>query len=187
MRIGMPLEAEAKPCPPCDDGGTIGHMAAHGKTLDPGQNERVVAAIRRLLDAHEGKQVRLAPLLKIKQPHLSRILSGEGGTSYRIAVRVAELSGLDVQDLLTGGGGSPSPRAAPPDPRYPSRARAELAARLLDCSDEDIRRAIAVHDTADDSGDAYWIGEFLRQRDRRRRRDAGDAVPVSVHRQRRSS
>lgn len=154
-----------------------------GKSLTAQQNERVRAGVRELLKMRGDNQTAVAPLIGVEQATLSRFLSGVHGTSSHVALRVAQLLGRDPLEFL-----DPSrrpavaPKITPVDPRYPSRAKAEMAARVLDCSDEDIQSAIDAHDSSDDPGDVYWVTEFLRARDKRRRREVAppksSAVPL---------
>jgi transcriptional regulator with XRE-family HTH domain len=139
-----------------------------GKSLTSQQNERVRAAVRQLLELHGGSQTRVAPLIGVEQATLSRFMSGVQGTSSHVAMRVASILGLNPLDLLDPTSKSGViPRVSTVDPAYPSRAKAEVAARVMDCSEDDIRGAIAAH-VGPDPGDIYWINEFLRARDRRR-------------------
>lgn len=143
-----------------------------GKSLTAQQNERVRAGIRELLGQHGGNQTAVAPLIGVEQATLSRFLSGVHGTSSHVALRVAQLLGRDPLEFLDPARRSGTIARVPAvDPRFPSRAKAEAAAKLLDCTDEDIRAAIDAHDTSEDPGDVYWVTEFLRARDKRRRRE----------------
>lgn len=138
-----------------------------GKSLTSQQNERVRAAVRELLALHGGSQTKVAPLIGVEQATLSRFLSGVQGTSSHVAMRVASLLGKNPLELLDPTSKSGVVPRSSVDPEYPSRAKAEVAARVMDCSEEDIRGAIAAH-VGPDPGDIYWILEFLRARDRRR-------------------
>lgn len=154
-----------------------------GKSLTSQQNERVRAAVRELLAMHDNNQTKVAPLLGVEKATLSRFLSGVHGTSSHVAMRVASLLGRNPLELLDPTSKSGViPRVPAVDPAFPSRAKAEMAARIMECAEEDIRSAIASHEGAEDPGDVYWITEFLRARDRRRRREAAQQPPESVHR-----
>lgn len=142
-----------------------------GKSLTDAQNERVRAAVK-ILRPRFSSQKDLAERLGIDGATLSRFLAGSLGTSIHVATIVAELMGVDVITLLDPSARPAQGIAVSDDPAFPSRSRAEVAARVLDCSDDDIRAAIEAHDIPEDPGDVYWITEFLRARDRRRRREA---------------
>ena len=77
---------------------------ANSRTLTPEENERLVAALKKLLalDKYAGNQSKLAPDLKVRQPTISAILRGKGPGGYGVARRVAALIRVDVEELLSG-------------------------------------------------------------------------------------
>lgn len=76
--------------------------------------------------------------------------------------------------LQPEGGSAPASSSNPIVAAYPSLGPVLEAARLLGCTNEDVSTVLSEHDEAwGDLGDAYWMGEFLRTRDRRRRREQG--------------
>ncbi|MEP7124704.1 MAG: helix-turn-helix transcriptional regulator [Byssovorax sp.] len=72
------------------------------RSLSPEQNERVVGYVRELLKRYHGNQSELAPRLGVTQPTISGIVGGRQTTSYQVALRVAELLGLDEREVLHG-------------------------------------------------------------------------------------
>ncbi|MCC6552932.1 MAG: helix-turn-helix transcriptional regulator [Polyangiaceae bacterium] len=151
-----------------------------GKSLTPEQNARVREAVRKLLQQNDNSQTKVAPLLGVEQATLSRFVSGQQGTSLHVAWKVAEFLHIDPLELIDPHQAvlSARGRSATHDPRFPSRPAAEAAARILGCTDEDVLEAVEAHDSAVDPGDVYWVNEFLRARDRRRRRGV-HASPAS--------
>jgi transcriptional regulator with XRE-family HTH domain len=91
MVISMPLAI----------GVTVPRMG-NPRSLTAEENERVVAAVRKLLQRHKNNQTALAPKLGIAQPTLSGLLLGKHQAGYPLARRVAELSRIDLDVLLTG-------------------------------------------------------------------------------------
>lgn len=71
-----------------------------GRSLRPEENERVLGALRELLIGTT--QVELAPRLGVKQSSISGVLGHRHVAGYPFAARVAELSGMTVQQLLSG-------------------------------------------------------------------------------------
>lgn len=69
--------------------------------LTPEQNDRVRAALRKLL-AEYGNQTQLARRLGVNQATISGILAGRQGTSYLLAVKIAKLQKVDERELLWG-------------------------------------------------------------------------------------
>jgi transcriptional regulator with XRE-family HTH domain len=70
------------------------------KSLTAEENERVIAAVRELLQQHGGSQSKLAPVLRIKQPTLSAMLGGKHQAGWPLARRVAELMGVTPERLV---------------------------------------------------------------------------------------
>jgi len=138
--------------------------------LTPEQNERARSWLLELLAQHKDSQGDVAKLLGVSPPTVSRLRSGTLGTSVRVIQRMAKLLGRDVGEVLDPAS-APALRVIAPDARYPSSFAAQRAALVMGCAPEDIRAAIRSHGVDDDPGDSYWIAEFVRERDRRRRRE----------------
>ena len=140
-----------------------------GRALTTEQNERAREWLRELLHDHDGSQTKVAKLLGISGATVSRIRSGAMGTSVHLVLAMAQLLGRDPGDALSPEVTPSRVRAVVSDPRYPSSLAAQQAAQLLGCDPEDIRVSMEQHGSEEDPGDTYWINEFLRARDRRRR------------------
>ncbi len=78
------------------------------RDLGPEQNDRVRAALRKLLVTYRSETA-LAKALEVKQPTISSVLSGRHGTSWGLLHRVAKLAGVPASELLgeTGHEGLP--------------------------------------------------------------------------------
>jgi transcriptional regulator with XRE-family HTH domain len=88
MTTGTPLVAP----------GTVRLVA--GRSLTADENERVIAAVRKLLVDADGNQSALARELKSKQSTISGLLLGRHRAGYGFARSVAARLRIDVDDLL---------------------------------------------------------------------------------------
>lgn len=64
------------------------------------QNDRLRAALRRIVDEHDGNQTAAGRELGVEQYWISRVISGKQGGSYDAAKRIAALMGVPVTALL---------------------------------------------------------------------------------------
>lgn len=110
------------------NGPTIPRVAG-GKSLTREQNDRLREHMRELLRRHDGNQSALAPKLGVTQSTISAFTARDSrqGSSLNVAMRVAELLGKDVNEVL----GLPmaAKRVVDLDDRYPNRAEAIAIAR----------------------------------------------------------
>ncbi|MCC6551409.1 MAG: helix-turn-helix transcriptional regulator [Polyangiaceae bacterium] len=145
---------------------------AGGAALSEAQNERARAWLLELIAQHDNNQGEVAKLLGVSHPTVSRMRSGAMGTSLRVVQRMARLLGRNAAEVLEPGLVQPlNVRVVVDDSRYPSSRTAQQAALIMGCERADIEAAVAKHGGDDDPGDVYWIVEFLRERDRRQRRE----------------
>lgn len=86
------------------------------RDLDEEQNAHVRKLARDLMARMDLNQGEFGKLIGVKQNTVSRFVSDRGGTSVGVAFRLAELAGVDMEDLLAGTLG--------PLDAYPGRARA---------------------------------------------------------------
>jgi transcriptional regulator with XRE-family HTH domain len=104
-----------------------------GKSLTTEQNDRVRAAVRELLPAHDGVITALAKALGITQAGLSSFLSGRTGAGMQLAQAVARAKGVSLAMLIDG-----TADATPPGNNGPAAgdavgyADAEKIARVED-------------------------------------------------------
>jgi transcriptional regulator with XRE-family HTH domain len=70
-----------------------------GKNLSPQQNQRIRDAIKAML-ANGSNQTTLAKQLGIRQSTISAFLDAKQGTGLHVAMRVAQLVGVDLVTLL---------------------------------------------------------------------------------------
>lgn len=121
--------------------------------LTKAQAQRVLAVLERLRDERFGGSVTaLARELGISQPSLTNIMSGRNLPSRTTAEKVAELSGIRLEEFLEQ-----------EDP-YPARARALGRLRgLLSPHVEEVVRAIELAPGVEDQTEMDWIVDALAQ------------------------
>lgn len=141
-----------------------------GKALTPEQNARARVWLGDLLRQHRGNASEVGRLLGLSHSTVMRWRDGHTGTSVHVIQRLAELLGRDPAEVLGLEVEGVTPVSVL-DPRYPSSHMAQRAAALMGATREDVEEAIRDHVSPEDPGDAFWIGEILRARDRRRRRE----------------
>jgi transcriptional regulator with XRE-family HTH domain len=124
-----------------------------GPRLTKHQARRVLDVLVRLRDERFGGSVTaLARELGIAQPSLTNILSGKNQPSRATAEKVAELSGIPLEEFLDQA-----------DP-YPARARALGRLRgLLSPHVEEVVRAIEFESGVEDQTELDWILYALAQ------------------------
>lgn len=132
--------------------------------LSSGQNRRLREAMKRARDELFGGSVTaLATALERKQPSISDFINNRGGASFETARRFAVLVHQNVTELI--GPADDDPDVPPPpvleivrDDRYPSRAKAAQAARLLGLDERAIADVLGVAlDADEDPGERYWF------------------------------
>lgn len=90
---------------------SVGWMGPRSLTAE--ENARVVAAVRELLRRGE-TQVSLARVLGVKQSAISGLLSGRHRAGYGFARAVAQVAGVALDALLSGGHGGESVQGVAP-------------------------------------------------------------------------
>ena len=136
----------------------------HGKSLSDEDNERLRQVVRELLNSERfnGNQTRLGKELGKSQPWVSRFISGINGSSYQVALRVAELSGRPLNQILeldltssTVADGAVS--------RYPNAQAAAVFARSRGISEEAIEAVLTDQLMSDrDPSPDEWLQEMMR-------------------------
>lgn len=152
---------------------------ASPRALPPEQNDRIRARVRGIV-AKEGNQVAAAKALNVGRHLVTQHLLGKGAGHVLIEA-LRTYTGESYEQLVEGGAVPPGEPTTDLDDRYPNRARALAAWRLLG-RDEEAAEGVASlsMDRDDDPSPDEWFADLEREEARLRRAAKSPSIPRPV-------
>ena len=142
------------------------HLRVVG-TFREQENEHARRYVRALMNRQfGGSQTALARALGVAQPTVGNFIAGKFGIGPKMLAGLRVITGAGEDEILGRGSRKAAEPDIPEDPRYPSRARAIVAARIMGLREEAIQATATTMlkgraGVDYDPGVEYWMEDML--------------------------